>query len=77
MNVGCIPSKSLLNNSHFFHLAKHEFAGRGIDVGEVKLDLGKMQKAKEKSVKGLTGGIAYLLKKNGCDWVKGWFEYQS
>ncbi|XP_019851525.1 PREDICTED: dihydrolipoyl dehydrogenase, mitochondrial-like [Amphimedon queenslandica] len=64
LNVGCIPSKSLLNNSHFYHMAKDDFANRGIDVGEVKLNLGNMMKQKEDAVKQLTSGIAYLFKNN-------------
>lgn len=64
LNVGCIPSKALLQNSHFYHLAKHDFLKRGINVGQVKLDLATMLAAKEKSVKDLTGGVAFLFKKN-------------
>lgn len=72
LNVGCIPSKSLLNNSHLYHMAKKDFAARGIVVGEVGLDLGKMMKEKEKSVGALTGGIeGVLFKKAGIDYVKG------
>lgn len=68
LNVGCIPSKALLQNSHFYHLAKHDFAKRGIAVGDVKLDLGTMMSSKEKSVKALTGGVDYLFKKNKVLW---------
>lgn len=65
LNVGCIPSKSLLNNSHYYHMAQSDFANRGIDVGEgVSLNLPVMMKAKEDSVKALTSGIAALFKKN-------------
>lgn len=64
LNVGCIPSKALLNNSHYYHMAKHDFASRGIKVTDVELDLPSMMKAKETSVKQLTGGIAGLFKKN-------------
>ena len=71
LNVGCIPSKALLQNSHFFHMAQHDFAERGIDVGEVKLDLEKMMKQKSDAVSGLTGGIEMLFKKNKVDYVKG------
>jgi len=71
LNVGCIPSKSLLNNSHLYHMAKKDFAARGIEVGEVKLNLEKMMAEKDKSVKGLTGGIEMLFKKNGVTYVKG------
>merc|ERR1712209_309649 len=59
LNVGCIPSKSLLHNSHYYHLAKSgEMAKRGIKLpGEVELDMEALMKAKESSVKALTGGI--------------------
>merc|ERR1719436_756617 len=49
LNVGCIPSKSLLHNSHIYHMAKHDMAARGIKVnGTVELDLSVMMKNKEK-----------------------------
>ena len=71
LNVGCIPSKAMLNNSHFYHLAKHgDFKLRGIE-GDVTLNLDVMLKAKEKSVKELTGGIAMLFKANKVTGVKG------
>ncbi|GBP25785.1 Dihydrolipoyl dehydrogenase [Eumeta japonica] len=71
LNVGCIPSKSLLHNSHLYHMAKHDFKHRGIEVGEVKFDLATMLKAKENSVKALTGGIAMLFQKNKVQLVRG------
>jgi len=71
LNVGCIPSKSMLNNSHYYHMAQHELADRGINCGGVTLDLEKMQGQKEKAVKTLTGGIAMLFKKNKVDYVVG------
>lgn len=65
LNVGCIPSKALLQNSHYYHLAQHDFAKRGIKfTGGVSLDLPTMMAAKDKSVKALTGGVDYLFKKN-------------
>ncbi|XP_067928461.1 dihydrolipoyl dehydrogenase, mitochondrial-like [Watersipora subatra] len=71
LNVGCIPSKSLLNNSHLYHMAQHDFASRGIVVPNVSLDLESLMKAKSKSVQQLTGGIAGLFKKNKVTHVKG------
>jgi len=71
LNVGCIPSKALLNNSHLYHQAKTDFASRGINVDNVTLDLTKMMSAKATSVSQLTGGIEMLLKKNKVDYVKG------
>lgn len=65
LNVGCIPSKSLLNNSHLYQLVNSsEMQHRGIDIGSFKLNLPAMLKAKEKAVSSLTGGIAYLFKQN-------------
>ena len=77
LNVGCIPSKSLLHNSHLFHVASHEFDKRGIKVSGLQLDLDKMLKQKEKSVKQLTGGIELLFKKNKTDYIKGWATIKS
>ncbi|KAF3479948.1 dihydrolipoamide dehydrogenase [Arthroderma uncinatum] len=71
LNVGCIPSKSLLNNSHLYHTVLHDTKKRGIEVGDVKLNLEQMMKAKESSVDGLTKGIEFLLKKNKVDYLKG------
>jgi len=71
LNVGCIPSKALLNNSHLYHLAKKEFAQRGIITGEISLDLQAMMKAKTDSVSALTNGIAHLFKSNKVRRVDG------
>ena len=71
LNVGCIPSKSLLNNSHLYHQILHDSKNRGIEVGDVKLNLAQLMKAKEQSVTGLTKGIEFLFKKNGVEYVKG------
>ncbi|PHH79419.1 hypothetical protein CDD80_4872 [Ophiocordyceps camponoti-rufipedis] len=71
LNVGCIPSKSLLNNSHLYHQILHDTAHRGIEVGDVKLNLAKFMKAKDTAVTGLTKGVEYLLKKNGVEYIKG------
>jgi len=71
LNVGCIPSKSLLNNSHLYHQIMHDSKNRGIEVGEVKLNLGQMMKAKETSVSSLTKGIEFLFKKNNVEYIKG------
>ncbi|OUT23513.1 dihydrolipoyl dehydrogenase [Pichia kudriavzevii] len=72
LNVGCIPSKALLNNSHLFHQITHESTKRGIDIqGEVKPNLDNLMKAKETVVKQLTGGIEMLFKKYGVKYYKG------
>eukprot|EP00750_Incisomonas_marina_P001702 INCI1157.2.p2 GENE.INCI1157.2~~INCI1157.2.p2 ORF type:complete len:502 (-),score=105.33 INCI1157.2:37-1542(-) len=73
LNVGCIPSKSLLHSSHMYEHAKHNFEDHGIEVaGELTVNLEKMMAAKSESVKGLTNGIEGLFKKNKVDYVKGW-----
>ena len=56
LNVGCIPSKSLLNLSENFHKAKNDFVKQGIEIGEIKLNITKMMSNKEKSVQVLTKG---------------------
>ncbi|KAF2457613.1 dihydrolipoyl dehydrogenase [Lineolata rhizophorae] len=71
LNVGCIPSKSLLNNSHLYHQILHDTKKRGIEVGDVQLNLQQFMKAKDQSVEGLTKGVEYLLKKNGAEYIKG------
>lgn len=72
LNVGCIPSKALLNNSHLYHEIKTEASVRGIDIsGEVTPNLGNLMKAKDSAVKQLTGGIEMLFKKNKVTYYKG------
>jgi len=70
LNVGCIPSKSLLNLSEEFHKAQN-LSNKGIEVGEVKLNLSKMMKNKDKAVTVLTKGVEFLLKKNKVSYFKG------
>lgn len=68
LNVGCIPSKALLQSSHHYHDAKHHFESHGIVIdGNVSMDINKMMDAKAKTVAGLTGGIEHLLKKYKVD----------
>ena len=76
LNVGCIPSKSLLNLSENFHKAKN-FEKIGIEVGEVKLNLSKMMKKKENAVSVLTKGIEFLFKKNKVTYLKGRGSFKS
>jgi len=76
LNVGCIPSKNLLNFSENFHKAKN-FTNIGIEVGEVKLNLEKMMKNKEKAVTDLTKGIEFLFKKNKVTYFKGKGSFKS
>ncbi|KAK1714720.1 dihydrolipoyl dehydrogenase [Colletotrichum lupini] len=71
LNVGCIPSKALLNNSHLYHTIKHDTKNRGIDVSDVKVNLEQFMKAKDTAVGGLTKGVEFLFKKNGVEYIKG------
>lgn len=64
LNIGCIPSKALLDSSEHFAQAQHELSEHGVDLGSVKLNLKNMMKRKEKVVGELTGGVDYLMKKN-------------
>ena len=71
LNVGCIPSKSLLNLSENYHKAQREFNGLGIEANSIKLNLSKMMSNKNKSVLTLTKGVEYLFKKNKITYLKG------
>ena len=71
LNVGCIPSKALLDSSEKYHEAKHNFADLGIEFASLKLDLAKMLARKDKVVDDLTKGIEGLFKKNGVTYYKG------
>ena len=76
LNIGCIPSKSLLNLSEEFHKVKG-LANKGIEIGEVKLNLDKMMKSKDKAVTVLTKGVEFLLKKNKVTYFKGHGSFKS
>jgi dihydrolipoamide dehydrogenase len=73
LNVGCIPSKALLNASHKYHEAKDGmFASYGIKTTGVEMDLNGLMGYKERAVKGLTSGVEMLFKKNKVDYHKGY-----
>ena len=76
LNIGCIPSKNLLNLSENFHKAKN-FSKIGIEVGEVKLNLQKMMQNKDKAVMTLTKGVEFLFKKNKVTYFKGTGKLKS
>ena len=76
LNIGCIPSKSLLNLSDEFHKVKH-LSNKGIEIGDVKLNLSKMMKSKDKAVTVLTKGVEFLLKKNKVTYFKGTGSFKS
>ncbi|XP_013188398.1 dihydrolipoyl dehydrogenase isoform X1 [Amyelois transitella] len=71
LNVGCIPSKALLHNSHLYHQAKHDFKNRGIITGDVSFDLNTMMSYKANAVKALTSGIGMLFQKNKVKLLRG------
>ena len=71
LNVGCIPSKALLDSSHHYHNVRHLLPAHGIEAADVKLDLQKMLARKDKVVRTLTRGVAGLLRKNEVESVAG------
>jgi dihydrolipoamide dehydrogenase len=71
LNVGCIPSKALLDSSERFYFAKNHISRHGIHVGDVKLDLPKMMARKDQVVKALTSGVGALFRKNKVEHVVG------
>ncbi|UXC91170.1 dihydrolipoyl dehydrogenase [Sphingobium sp. RSMS] len=72
LNVGCIPSKALLHASELYEEAANgALAKLGVKIDKMSLDLDTMQGQRKEAVKGLTGGIEYLFKKNKVDWLKG------
>ena len=78
LNVGCIPSKAMLHSSEMFHEAHSgSLAKFGIDFKGVSLNLDQMHAEKIKAVDELTGGIAFLFKKNKVDWLKGHAAFTS
>jgi dihydrolipoamide dehydrogenase len=75
LNVGCIPSKALLEVSHKFHDAAHNFSGLGIDISKPKADIKKIIDNKNKIVFGLTDGISGLFKKNKITLINGFGKF--
>jgi dihydrolipoamide dehydrogenase len=72
LNVGCIPSKVLLESSERYREVQHHFDDHGIEVGEVSLNLKKMLARKDEVVSGLVKGVDYLFGKNKVDGIHGW-----
>lgn len=78
LNVGCIPSKALLNASHYFHAAAHgTWSNFGIKAENVSLDLQTMMNQKDETVRGLTKGIEFLFKKNKVTHLRGWAQLED
>lgn len=71
LNIGCIPSKALLQSSENFAQAGHEFAAHGIVINDIKLDLAKMQARKDEVVTANVKGVEFLFRKNKITWLKG------
>src|SRR6478609_4957890 len=71
LNIGCIPSKALLQSSEKFVEARHALAEHGVRVGEVGLDLAAMMARKDKVVGTLTRGVEFLFRKNKVEWLNG------
>ena len=71
LNVGCIPSKALLDSTHKYHEAAHGFAVHGILIEKMSFDVKAMQARKDTVVGNLTGGVAQLFKGNGITWLQG------
>ena len=71
LNVGCIPSKTLLDSSEHYHKAKEQFSAHGIGVGSLSLDFPQMVSRKEEVVSATTAGIDFLMKKNSIDVLLG------
>lgn len=77
LNVGCIPSKALLDSSEQFHRLNHQFSAHGISADNVSMDVGTMQARKQNIVKSLTGGIAQLFKANKVTSIHGFGQIVS
>jgi len=76
LNVGCIPSKALLHASELYEeAASGALAKLGVKLGKVELDLDAMHAQRLDAVKGLTGGIEFLFKKNKVEWLKGYAAF--
>lgn len=71
LNVGCIPSKALLKSTEHYWQAKHHFSEHGLEVGSIKINLGKMMERKNEVVKKNVGGIDFLMKKNKITRLEG------
>ena len=75
LNVGCIPSKALLDSSEHYHQAAHQFEAHGIETGGLKLDFKRMIARKAEVVEQTVGGIDFLMKKNGIDVLNGFGSF--
>ncbi|NVN12803.1 dihydrolipoyl dehydrogenase, partial [Nguyenibacter vanlangensis] len=77
LNVGCIPSKALLQSSENYHAATHDYAGHGILIDGVRLDLARMMARKGEVVEANVKGVEFLFKKNKVTWLKGFAKLEG
>ena len=77
LNVGCIPSKALLDSSEHYHNAAHKFKTHGIETGDLKVNFGQMMKRKGEVVQQSVSGIDYLMKKNKITVYEGHGSFES
>ena len=77
LNVGCIPSKALLDSSEYYHMARHQFADHGIKTGRLTLDLAAMMARKDQVVKDLTSNVRKLLEGHKVDIIRGTAQLEA
>jgi len=77
LNVGCIPSKALLDSSEHFHNAQKKFEQHGIELKDLKVNMPQMIKRKDEVVKQTVGGVEFLMKKNKIDVYNGFGSFLS
>lgn len=77
LNVGCIPSKALLDSSHHVEFMRHEASAHGITTSGLEIDLATMMARKDKTVSALTTGVAGLFKKHGVEWLQGHGRFEG
>jgi dihydrolipoamide dehydrogenase len=77
LNVGCIPSKALLESSENVHKIEHQFGDHGISISGMKVDIARMQARKDNIVGKMTKGIEFLFRKNKVTWLKGFASFVS
>lgn len=75
LNVGCIPSKALLDSSEHFHNAKHSFVDHGIEIDALKINVSQLMKRKNEVIEQTCSGIDFLMKKNKIDVIQGWASF--
>lgn len=77
LNIGCIPSKALLDSSEHYSQAQHDFKDHGLEIKDIRINLDRMMARKDKVVSELTNGIVYLMKKNKIETYYGFGKIKS